>query len=193
MAGPPTISTHVLDTGRGRPAVGVHVTLYRLADDGKPIRLTPVPDRRRRTHPRPARTAADGRRLSARLQPRAWRLLRADERRPAHHGRHPELSRPVADVAVLDVDLPRQLNPGPISGMTRNASTSMRGVPGRAERDELDRVRPARRPRPCRHHVPWLPARAMQVHGRHVHAVDVQLRAAAARRPSAPRSRPPGP
>ena len=30
----PTISTHVLDTGSGRP------TLYRLADDGKPIRLT---------------------------------------------------------------------------------------------------------------------------------------------------------
>ena len=36
----PTISTHVLDTGTGRPAPGVHVTLYRLADDGQPIRLT---------------------------------------------------------------------------------------------------------------------------------------------------------
>lgn len=36
----PTISTHVLDTGRGQPAIGIHVTLYRLADDGKPIRLT---------------------------------------------------------------------------------------------------------------------------------------------------------
>ena len=36
----PTISTHVLDTGRGMPAVGIHVTLYRLADDGKPVRLT---------------------------------------------------------------------------------------------------------------------------------------------------------
>lgn len=35
----PTISTHVLDTERGAPAVGVHVTLYKLADDG-PIRLT---------------------------------------------------------------------------------------------------------------------------------------------------------
>ena len=32
--------THVLDTERGLPAVGVHVTLYRLADDGKPIRMT---------------------------------------------------------------------------------------------------------------------------------------------------------
>ena len=31
----PTISTHVLDTERGVPAVGVHVTLYRLADDGR--------------------------------------------------------------------------------------------------------------------------------------------------------------
>ena len=36
----PTISTHVLDTGRGRPASGVAVTLSRLADDGRPLRLT---------------------------------------------------------------------------------------------------------------------------------------------------------
>ncbi len=36
----PTISTHVLDTGRGKPAAGVAVTLYRLADDGRPLRLT---------------------------------------------------------------------------------------------------------------------------------------------------------
>jgi 5-hydroxyisourate hydrolase len=40
VADKPTISTHVLDTGAGRPASGVHVTLYRLADDGKPVRLT---------------------------------------------------------------------------------------------------------------------------------------------------------
>ena len=36
----PTISTHVLDTERGMPAAGVHVTLYRLAEHGKPLRLT---------------------------------------------------------------------------------------------------------------------------------------------------------
>ena len=36
----PTISTHVLDTGLGKPAAGVAVTLYRLADDGRPLRLT---------------------------------------------------------------------------------------------------------------------------------------------------------
>jgi 5-hydroxyisourate hydrolase len=36
----PTISTHVLDTERGVPAVGVHVTLYRLAEDGRPVRLS---------------------------------------------------------------------------------------------------------------------------------------------------------
>lgn len=36
----PTISTHVLDTGLGRPAAGVAVSLYRLADDGRPLRLT---------------------------------------------------------------------------------------------------------------------------------------------------------
>jgi 5-hydroxyisourate hydrolase len=36
----PTISTHVLDTERGVPAAGVHVTLHKLADDGRPLRLT---------------------------------------------------------------------------------------------------------------------------------------------------------
>jgi 5-hydroxyisourate hydrolase len=36
----PTISTHVLDTERGAPAAGIRVTLYRLADDGRPLRLT---------------------------------------------------------------------------------------------------------------------------------------------------------
>jgi hydroxyisourate hydrolase len=36
----PTISTHVLDAERGAPAPGVHVTLYRLGEDSRPIRLT---------------------------------------------------------------------------------------------------------------------------------------------------------
>jgi hydroxyisourate hydrolase len=36
----PTISTHVLDTGAGRPAVGVHVSLFKLGEDGRAIRLT---------------------------------------------------------------------------------------------------------------------------------------------------------
>ena len=36
----PTISTHVLDTGSGRPAVGIAVTLSKLGDDGRPIRMT---------------------------------------------------------------------------------------------------------------------------------------------------------
>ena len=36
----PTISTHVLDTETGRPAAGVHVTLYKLGEDDRPIRLT---------------------------------------------------------------------------------------------------------------------------------------------------------
>jgi 5-hydroxyisourate hydrolase len=39
--GAPTISTHVLDTERGTPAQGVHVTLYRLdVSAGSPIRMT---------------------------------------------------------------------------------------------------------------------------------------------------------
>ena len=41
-AGTPTISTHVLDAERGVPAVGVHVTLYKLGEDDRPIRLTQV-------------------------------------------------------------------------------------------------------------------------------------------------------
>jgi hydroxyisourate hydrolase len=37
----PTISTHVLDTEQGMPAVGVRVTLSRLdVGDGAPIRMT---------------------------------------------------------------------------------------------------------------------------------------------------------
>ncbi|MFL5777451.1 MAG: hydroxyisourate hydrolase [Chloroflexota bacterium] len=36
----PTISTHVLDAERGAPAVGVGVTLYKLGEDARPVRLT---------------------------------------------------------------------------------------------------------------------------------------------------------
>lgn len=36
----PTISTHVLDTERGVPAAGVHVTLYRVDVGVAPIRMT---------------------------------------------------------------------------------------------------------------------------------------------------------
>ena len=36
----PTISTHVLDTEAGAPAAGVHVILYKLGEDDRPIRLT---------------------------------------------------------------------------------------------------------------------------------------------------------
>jgi 5-hydroxyisourate hydrolase len=36
----PTISTHVLDSGAGGPASGVHVSLYKLGEDDRPIRLT---------------------------------------------------------------------------------------------------------------------------------------------------------
>jgi 5-hydroxyisourate hydrolase len=39
-AGTPTISTHVLDTEAGMPAAGVHVTLYKLGEDDRAIRLT---------------------------------------------------------------------------------------------------------------------------------------------------------
>ena len=36
----PTISTHVLDTERGVPAAGVHVTLWRVGVGEAPIRMT---------------------------------------------------------------------------------------------------------------------------------------------------------
>ncbi|MEO8207819.1 MAG: hydroxyisourate hydrolase [Chloroflexota bacterium] len=36
----PTISTHVLDVESGKPASGVHVSLYKLGEDDRPIRLT---------------------------------------------------------------------------------------------------------------------------------------------------------
>ena len=36
----PTISTHVLDTERGVPAAGVHVTLFRVDVGEAPIRMT---------------------------------------------------------------------------------------------------------------------------------------------------------
>jgi 5-hydroxyisourate hydrolase len=39
-AASPTISTHVLDTGTGRPAAGVHVSLYKLGENDRPIRMT---------------------------------------------------------------------------------------------------------------------------------------------------------
>ncbi len=39
-SGAPTISTHVLDAERGQPAVGILVSLYKLGEDDRPIRLT---------------------------------------------------------------------------------------------------------------------------------------------------------
>ena len=36
----PTISTHVLDAELGGPAAGIHVTLYRLGEDNRAVRLT---------------------------------------------------------------------------------------------------------------------------------------------------------
>ena len=36
----PTISTHILDTERGLPAAGIHVTLSRIGEDGRSVRMT---------------------------------------------------------------------------------------------------------------------------------------------------------
>jgi len=64
-AGTPTISTHVLDAERGVPAAGIHVSLYKLGEDDRPIRLTQ------------ARTDDDGRvrdLLERPLSPGTYRL-----------------------------------------------------------------------------------------------------------------------
>ncbi len=77
--GRPTISTHVLDTGTGRPAAGVHVTLYRLADDGRPLRLTQaLTDEDGRVHDLLDRPLSAGTyRLEVRLTERAGFFERA--------------------------------------------------------------------------------------------------------------------
>ena len=54
----PTISTHVLDTGRGRPAAGLKVSLYKLERRRAPDPGERVPDRRRRPGARPHGPAA---------------------------------------------------------------------------------------------------------------------------------------
>ena len=114
----PTISTHVLDTETGQPAAGIRVTLYRLVDDGRPMRLTQ------------ALTDADGRVQDLLERPLSagdyrlefglgtGRLLRAGQPRPAHHRRDAELPRAAAHGPVLGDDLPRQLIRGPRTGVT---------------------------------------------------------------------------
>jgi 5-hydroxyisourate hydrolase len=77
----PTISTHVLDTGSGRPASAVHVTLYKLGEDDRPIRLTQ------------ALTDADGRiadLLGRPLSPGVYRI-EFSVRRPGGPGARPEV------------------------------------------------------------------------------------------------------
>ena len=95
----PTISTHVLDTEHGTPSVGVHVTLYKLGEDDRPIRLTQ------------ALTDGDGRvhdLLGRAMSPGVYRLefnlagrgpLRADASEPTGPGFFQRLS---VDLRVED-------------------------------------------------------------------------------------------
>ena len=111
----PTISTHVLDTERGMPAAGVHVTLSKLGDDGKPVRMTQ------------ALTDGDGRvrdLLERPLTPGDYRLeFRLGDSAPMARttrssdasrwtcgsSTRPELPRAAAALVVRDDDLPGQL------------------------------------------------------------------------------------
>jgi 5-hydroxyisourate hydrolase len=97
-SGAPTISTHVLDAERGAPAVGVHVSLYKLGEDGRPIRLTQ------------ALTDGDGRirdLLERPLAPGDYRLefTLARDRADADGGEDPErfFRRLSLDLRVADV------------------------------------------------------------------------------------------
>ena len=119
----PTISTHVLDTERGMPAAGVQVTLYRLADDGRPIRMTQAltdDDGRVRDLLERPLTAGDYR-LEFGFE--RGRLLRAAEHGPARQRRHPELPRAAAAGAVLADDVPRQLSRGAGRGQASTGVT----------------------------------------------------------------------
>ena len=90
----PTISTHVLDTGAGSPAVGVHVTLYKLGEDERPIRLTQ------------ALTDNDGRigdLLGRAMSPGVYRLeFRPGSRAPAGAGEASFFDRIAVDLRIED-------------------------------------------------------------------------------------------
>jgi len=88
-AGPsgPTISTHVLDTEAGRPAVGIAVALYKLGEDDRPIRLTQ------------ALTDADGRVRDLLGRPMSPGTYRLEFRKPDGEGFFARLS---VDLRVED-------------------------------------------------------------------------------------------
>ncbi|HYL41527.1 MAG TPA: hydroxyisourate hydrolase [Candidatus Binatus sp.] len=91
--GRPTISTHVLDTATGRPAAGFAVTLFRIGDDGRPVRMTQ------------ALTDGDGRVRDLLERPLAAGVYRL-EFHPAHGtatGEAPFFERVAVDVRVDDV------------------------------------------------------------------------------------------
>jgi 5-hydroxyisourate hydrolase len=83
----PTISTHVLDTEVGRPAVGIAVTLYKLGEDDRPIRLTQ------------ALTDADGRVRDLLERPMSPGTYRLEFRRPEGDGFFAKLA---VDIRVED-------------------------------------------------------------------------------------------
>ena len=92
----PTISTHVLDTEAGRPAAGVHVSLYKLGEDARPIRLTQ------------ALTDADGRvrdLLERPMSPGEYRLEFALAGRAAGDEPDPRFFRRISiDLLIEDVE-----------------------------------------------------------------------------------------
>ncbi len=94
-AGTPTISTHVLDAERGLPAAGIHVSLYKLGEDDRPIRLAQ------------ALTDADGRipdLLERPLSPGTYRLEFSLAGRTAGEGAGDRFFRRLAiDLRVEDV------------------------------------------------------------------------------------------
>ena len=189
----PTISTHVLDTERGVPAAGVHVTLYRIVDGKQPVRMTQAltdSDGRVRDLLERPLVAGDYRiefSLAAAIggpaMPRRRRLLPAPGGGPADLGRGPQLPCATAAVVVRADHLPGQLTarpPRPLGSAQDDEPVDVEArVTGGAGEDDLERVRPVGGPAASEHDVPAGRRRAVQAHGPDIRSVDVDLGTAA--------------
>ena len=89
----PTISTHVLDVASGMPASGIHVSLYKLGEDDRPIRLTQ------------ALTDADGRirdLLERPMSPGVYRLEFNVAGAPGEDAADPFFRKTSVDLRIVD-------------------------------------------------------------------------------------------
>ena len=131
------ITTHVLDTARGRPAAGISVVLERRADDGRWDRRRPRPHRQRRpaAHAVSGERAAASRRLSADLRHAAATSSRSTSTRSIRKSSSCSRRRPArrtttcrccsarsASPPIGAPDAGRSLSPRDLSAITRRPS-----------------------------------------------------------------------